>query len=101
MLIVEPEAYFGRSCNHQGPIPNGAIITSLRMKAITIRVSGCKYFCFRLAVLSDHLHLRLGDVPVHVLCLLLAGGAPRHEQDGQHGHVAADPGHGDRGQRGE
>ena len=71
------------------------------MKAITIRASGHKYFCFRLAVLPDHLHLRLGDVPVHVLCLLLAGGAPRHEQDGQHGHVAADPGHGNRGQRGE
>ena len=55
----------------------------------------------RLSVLPDHLYLCLGDVPLHVLRVLLAGGAPGHEPHGQHGDVAADPGHGDRGQRGQ
>ena len=41
-----------------------------------------KYFFFRLAVLADHLHLRVSDVPLHVLRLLLARGTPPAQQDG-------------------
>ena len=36
-------------------------------------------FVIRLAVLLDHLHLRVGDLPLHVLRLLLAGADAGHE----------------------
>ena len=36
-------------------------------------------FVIRLAVLLDHLHLRIGDLPLHVLRLLLARADAGHE----------------------
>ena len=43
----------------------------------------------RLSVFSDNLHLRVGDLPLHVLRILLAGRTPGDQPDGS---VPADPG---------